>query len=85
MAPALFRSKPLIALIAALSVVGCAAQPLTATQNSISIEYNRNFTNHMSVVSQANEHRAQYGKVASLTDTTSSPSGNWYTRTFKCE
>ena len=79
------RVKSLLAFIAAVSVAGCAAQTLTATPTSISIEYNRNFTGHMAVISEANQHCSRYGKVASLTDTTISPSGNWYTRTFRCE
>ncbi len=81
------RMKSLLAFIAAVSVAGCtlAAQTLTATPTSISIEYNRNFTSHTVAISEANQHCSRYGKVASLTDTTISPSGNWYTRTFRCE
>ena len=74
-----------LAFLAAALVAGCASQTLTATPNSISIEYNRNLTDHMTVVSEANQHCSKYGKVASLTDTTISPRGNWYTRTFRCE
>ena len=58
---------------------------LTATPTGISIEYNRNFTGHGAAISAARQHCAQYNKVASLIDTTISPSGNWYTRTFQCE
>ncbi len=83
------RMKPLLAFIAAVSVAGCtlAAQTLTATPTSISIEYNRNFTDFMDVISEANQHCSQYAKVASLTDTTISPSDIRYThtRTFRCE
>ena len=77
--------KLLLAFIAAVSVAGCAAQTLTATPTGISIEYNRNLTEHMAVMSEANQHCSKYGKVASLTDTTISPNGNFYTRTFRCE
>ncbi len=81
----MFRS--MLAAVAAVSVVGCAAQNLTATPTGISIEYNRNFTDFMDVISEANQHCSQYGKVANLTDTTISPIGIRYThtRTFRCE
>ncbi len=80
----MFRS--MLAVVAAVSVAGCA-QTLTATPSSISIEYNRNFTDFMDVISEANQHCSQYAKVASLTDTTISPSDIRYThtRTFRCE
>ncbi len=74
----------MLAAVAAVSVVGCA-QTLTATPSSISIEYNRNFTDFMDVISEANQHCSQYAKVASLTDTTISPTCFWHTRTFRCE
>ena len=81
--------KTLLAFVTAASVAGCAAQTLTATSTSISIEYNRNLTDYMAVVSEANQHCSQYGKVASLTDTTFDPLGNnlghWVTRMFQCE
>ncbi len=86
----------MLAALAAISVVGCAAQTLTATPDERSIKYNRNFTDYMVVVSEANQHCSQYGKVASLTDTTIPPSVTLgdrrvvlprytHTRTFRCE
>ncbi len=90
----MFRS--MLAVVAAVSVVGCAAQTLTATPDDISIKYNRNFTDLMAVVYEAHQHCFQYGKVASLADTTISPivtlgdrlvvlARYTHTRTFRCE
>ena len=78
----MFRS--MLVAVAAVSVVGCA-ETLTATPTSISIKSTRNFTDFMVVVSEATQHCSQYGMVASLTDTTISPTGFWHTRTFQCE
>ncbi len=77
--------KLMLAAVAALSVVGCAPQTLTATPTGISLLHNRAFTGFMDVISEANQHCSQYTKVASLTDTTISPTGIWHTRTFRCE
>ncbi len=62
----MFRS--MLVAVVAVSVVGCTAQTLTATPDDISIKYNRNFTDYMAVLSEANQHCSQYGKVASLAD-----------------
>jgi uncharacterized lipoprotein YajG len=78
--------KCLVSTIALLVLAGCAAPaPITATSNAISFEYHHGLTSDASIVVKAQEHCAQFGKVASLNDTTISPSGNWYTRTFDCE
>ncbi len=79
----MFRS--MLAALATVSLVGCAAQTLTATPTGISIKHNRALTEYVVVTSEANQHCSQYGKVASLTDTTISPTGFWHTRTFRCE
>ncbi len=77
----------MLVAVAAISVVGCAAKNITATPSGITMKYNRNFTDFMDVISQANQHCSQYAKVASLTDTTISPIGTWstHTRSFRCE
>ncbi len=78
--------KVLVSAIALLVLVGCAAPgPITATPNAISFEYHHGLTSDAKIVAKAQEHCAQFSKVASLSDTTISPSGNWYTRTFNCE
>jgi uncharacterized lipoprotein YajG len=66
---------------------GCATPPhsLTATENSISYEYNRNFTSSSSVAQQASTHCGDYGKKAELKSRTISPSGNHYTDIFDCK
>ena len=70
----------------ALILAGCAApQTLAPTPSGITVEYNKNFTSHQDAVAIANEHCASYDKVASLRDTTISPSGNTYSRNFRCE
>ena len=80
----MFRLSVLAIIV--LSISGCVtAKAMTATSKSIVFEYNRNLTSHDDAVSKAKTHCAKYGKEASLTDTTISPSGNWYTRTFRCE
>ncbi len=89
----MFRS--MLAVVAAVSVVGCTAQTLTATPDGISIKYNRNFTDFMAVEFEANQHCSQYDKVASLADTTIPPivtlgdrrvvlARYTHTRTFRC-
>ena len=65
--------RTMLAAIAAVSVVGCAAKNLTATPTGISIKYNRNFTDFMAVAFEANQHCSQYDKVARLADTTIPP------------
>ncbi len=81
----MFRS--MLVAVAALSVVGCAAQNITATPGGITMKYNSAVTDFLDVVFQANQHCSQYAKVASLTDTTISPTATWstHTRSFRCE
>ena len=75
----------ILVTLAAVSIFGCAPKTLTATPSGISLKHNRAATDYMDVISEANQHCSQYAKVASLTDTTISPTGIWHTRTFRCE
>jgi len=69
-----------------LALSGCSTlQALTATENSISYEYNHNFDSSMSVAQQASTHCGKYGKEAELRSRTTSPSGNWNTDIFDCK
>lgn len=80
-------SKLIFLSLSMLMLAGCLAssKEMTATPNSIVFEYNRNFTSHDDAIGKAKAHCARFGKTASLSNTTISPSGNWYTRTFRCE
>lgn len=69
-----------------LVLSGCSMmQTLTATENSVSYEYNVNFDSSLSVARQASAHCGRYGKKAELRSRTISPSGNWNTDIFDCK
>ncbi len=79
----MFRS--ILTAAVALSVVGCAPQIESATPTSVSLKYHSGFADVEAVISEANKHCSQYGKVASQTDITNTPRGEYYIRTFRCE
>ena len=82
------RKKLNLVVISLIGMVlsGCATlQTLTATENSISYEYNRNSDSPVSVVKKASTHCEKYGKKAELRSRTISPSGNWNTDIFDCK
>jgi hypothetical protein len=84
---ALLKKLSLFAMfVVCLVFAGCSTlQTLTATENSISYEYNRNFDSSTSVAQRAFVHCEKYGKKAELRSRTISPSGNWNTDIFDCK
>jgi len=71
---------------AILIVSGCATpEPLTATENSVSYEYDNNLVSSRSVAQSASAHCAKYGKKVELRSRTISSHDKWYTDIFDCK
>ena len=69
-----------------ITVAGCTTlQTLTATENTVTYEYNHQLDSSSYVAERANEYCATYGKQAEMRSRTISPNGNWHTDIFDCK